>query len=271
MKLSRIAWITSALIFLPMTSVSADTVNYSDTTKPVIESITLNPTIVNVTSKGATLIATIVASDDLNTMNSFNGYLMPLYGANPQASSNEALTTKVVNGRVQVTFQLKYVFEKGTPTGDYQIRATVYDAADNRLIAAGANMPGNAFKVINDASSSAIDVTQFDYAVKMQNYLAQIQSLTAELSTTRTKITQLEQTSVQVQSLTSELATNKTKTAHLEKQIEDLNSKIAAMKTENEVAVSKGNPQIQALQTKFNSLEKKLKAICSKKPKPKGC
>jgi hypothetical protein len=247
MKLSRIAWITSTLIFLPMTSVRADTVNYSDTTKPIIESITLNPTIVNVTSKGATLIATIVASDDLNTMNSFNGYLMPLYGANPQASSNDALSTKVVNGRVQVTFQLKYVFEKGTPTGDYQIRATVYDAADNRLIAAGANMPGNAFKVINDASSSAIDVTQFDYAVKMQNYLAQIQSLT------------------------SELATNKMKTAQLEKQIEDLNSKIAATKTENEAAVSKGNPQIQALQTKFNSLEKKLKAICSKKPKPKGC
>lgn len=191
----------SALIFSNMTTVSADTVNYSDTTTPIIESITLNPSIVNVSTEGAILIATIVASDDLNNMNSFNGYLHPLFGANPQSGSDQALSTKVVSGRVQVTFQLKFTFKKGTPVGDYQIRATVYDAADNRLVAAGANMPGNSFKVVNDVASGPIDVTQFDYAAKLDQYLAQVQSL----------------------------------------------------------------------QTKFNLLEKKLKTICSKKPKPKGC
>jgi hypothetical protein len=191
----------SALIFSNMTTVSADTVNYSDTTTPIIESITLNPSIVNVSTEGAILIATIVASDDLNNMNSFNGYLHPLFGANPQSRSDQVLSTKVVNGRVQVTFQLKFTFKKGTPVGDYQIRATVYDAADNRLVAAGANMPGNSFKVVNDVASGPIDVTQFDYVAKLDQYLAQVQSL----------------------------------------------------------------------QTKYNLLEKKLKTICSKKPKPKGC
>ena len=191
----------SVLIFSNMTTVSADTVNYSDTTTPIIESITLNPSIVNVSTEGAILIATIVASDDLNNMNSFNGYLHPFFGANPQSRSDQALSTKVVNGRVQVTFQLKFTFKKGTPVGDYQIRATVYDAADNRLVAAGANMPGNSFKVVNDVASGPIDVTQFDYVAKLDQYLAQAQSL----------------------------------------------------------------------QTKYNLLEKKLKTICSKKPKPKGC
>ena len=221
----------------------ANTVNNSDTTKPILESITLNPLIVNVSAEGAVLIATIVASDDLNNMTSFNGYLMPLYGANPQAFSDQALSTKVVNGRVQVTFQLKYVFKKGTPVGDYQIRATVYDAADNRLIGAGANMPGNSFKVINDVASAPIDVTQFDYAAKLQQYAAQVQSLTAEL------------------------ATSKARTTQIEKQLADLIAKSGTDKTDNEATTS----QIQVLQTKFQSLEKKLKTICSRKPKPKGC
>ncbi len=168
MKSLRIISILLVSVFFPVNNVNADTVNYSDTTKPIIESITLNPTVVNVTNEGAVLIATIVASDDLNSMNSFNGYLFPFYGANPQAYTDKALSTKVVNGRVQVTFQLKYVFKKGTPVGNYQIRATVYDAADNRLIAAGADMPGNSFQVVNDASAAPIDVTQYDYATKLQ-------------------------------------------------------------------------------------------------------
>ena len=201
MKVSKIALIASVLALSSTSVVSANTVNYSDTTTPVIESITLNPSVVNVSTEGAVLIATIVASDNLNNMNLFNGYLHPLYGANPQSTSDQALSTKVVNGRVQVTFQLKFVFKKGTPVGDYQIRATVYDAADNRLVAAGANMPGNSFKVVNDVASGPIDVTQFDYAAKLEQYLA----------------------------------------------------------------------QVQTLQIKINSIEKKLKTICSKKPKPRGC
>jgi len=201
MKILRIGSLASILILLSTTSVNADTVNYSDTTTPIIESITLNPSVVNVSTEGAVLIATIVASDDLNTMNSYSGYIMPFFGANPQTSTAQALSTQVVKGRIQTTFQLKYVFKKGTPVGDYQIRATVYDAANNRLVAAGANMPGNSFKVVNDIASGPIDVTQFDYVAKLEQY----------------------------------------------------------------------SVQVQALQTKFNALEKKLKTICSKKPKPKGC
>lgn len=201
MKILKITSLASVFILLSTTSVGADTVNYSDTTTPIIESITLNPSVVNVSTEGAVLIATIVASDDLNTMNSYSGYIMPFFGANPQTSTDQALSTQVVKGRIQTTFQLKYVFKKGTPVGDYQIRATVYDAANNRLVAAGANMPGNSFKVVNDVASGPIDVTQFDYVAKLEQY----------------------------------------------------------------------STQIQALQAKFNSLEKKLKTICSKKPKPKGC
>jgi outer membrane murein-binding lipoprotein Lpp len=271
MRILRIASITSGLVFLSITPAIADTVNYSDTTKPVIESITLNPSVVNVSTEGAVLIATIVASDDLNNMISFEGHLMPLYGANPQTSSNQALSTKVVAGRVQVTFQLKYVFKKGTPVGDYQIRATVYDAADNRLIGAGANMPGNSFKVVNDVASAPIDVTQFDYAAKLQQYATQIQTLTAEIATARNKATQSDQYAAQVQSLTAELATSKAKTTQIEKQLADLNSKLGTNKTDNEAATSTVISQMQVLQTKFTSLEKKLKTICLKKPKPKGC
>ena len=267
MRLLRIASIASGSILLSVMPAVADTVNNSDTTKPVLESITLNPSIVNVSAEGAVLIATIVASDDLNNMTSFNGHLMPLYGANPQAVSNQALSTKVVDGRVQATFQLKYVFKKGTPVGDYQIRATVYDAADNRLIGAGANMPGNSFKVINDVASAPIDVTQFDYAAKLQQYAAQVQSLTAELATTRNKANQSDQYAAQVQSLTAELATSKARTTQIEKQLADLIAKSGTNKTDNEATTS----QIQVLQTKFQSLEKKLKTICSRKPKPKGC
>jgi hypothetical protein len=247
MKIRKVISISSIFIFLSATSVSADTVNYSDTTKPIIESITLNPLIVNVSTEGAVLIATIVASDDLNNMVSFEGHLVPLFGANPQTRTDKALSTKVVDGRVQVTFQLKYVFKKGTPVGEYQIRATVYDAADNRLIGAGTNMPGNSFKVINDMASGPIDVTQFDYSVKLQEYSEQIKVMTSDLVISRTKISQLE------------------------KQLETLNSNLNTVKAENGATQSKENSQIASLQVRFNSLEKKIKTICSKKPKPKGC
>jgi hypothetical protein len=247
MKRLSVISVVLFLIFLPVTVANADSVNYSDTTPPVIESISLNPSVVNVTAKGAVLIATIVASDDLNKMTSFSGYLSPLYGANPQTSSNEALSTKIVNGRVQVTFQLKYVFEKGTPTGDYQIRATVYDAADNRLVASGANMPGNSFKVINDAATSSIDVTEFDYSAKLQAYVVQTQSLNSELATSKKRITELE------------------------KQLSALNSSGKTKNDSNNSTVTSESSQIQALKTYLLSIENKLKIICSKKPKPKGC
>lgn len=272
MRTIKIILIVFLFVFLSTSVVSADTVNYSDTTRPVIESITLNPSIVNVSEAGAVLIATIVASDDLNTMNSFNGYIDPFYGANPQSNGDAALSTKVVNGRIQVTFQLKYVFKKGTPVGAYQIRATVYDAADNRLVAAGANMPGNSFKVINDVAAGPIDVTQYDYSTKLQLNSEQIQSLTADLATSKKKITQLEQTNAElVQDVNSELVTSKSKISNLEKQLENLNSSLAATKANNDADTSAANTQMQALLTKFNSLDKKLKNICSKKPKPKGC
>jgi hypothetical protein len=250
MKLLRTLSIVIVLIFFPVTVVNADTVNYSDTTRPIIESITINPSIVNVSTEGAVLIATIVASDDLNTMNSFNGYLMPLYGANPQAYSDKALSTKVVNGRVQVTFQLKYVFKKGTPVGNYQIRATVYDAADNRLIGAGADMPGNAFQVVNDSATGPIDVTQFDYSTRLQEYALQTQKLTSEVGISRTRILELEK---QVTSLTSDKAS-------LQNQLITLTSDSTSLQT-----------QIGSLKNNLNSANLKIKKICSVKPKPKGC
>jgi hypothetical protein len=264
MKLLKTLSIVLVLVFLPVTVVNADTVNYSDTTKPIIESISLNPSIVNVSTEGAVLIATIVASDDLNTMNSFNGYLMPFYGANPQAYSDKAISTKVVSGRVQVTFQLKFVFKKGTPVGSYQIRATVYDAADNRLIAAGADMPGNAFQVVNDAASGPIDVTQFDYTAKLQAYELQTQKLNSEVSSNKTKILELEK---QVASLISE------KTS-LQNQLTTLNSEKTSIQAElttlNSDKTSLQN-QVASLKANFNSANTKIKKICSFKPKPKGC
>jgi hypothetical protein len=221
-----------------------------DTTKPIIESITLNPTVVNVTNEGAVLIATIVASDDLNSMNSFNGYLFPFYGANPQAYTDKALSTKVVNGRVQVTFQLKYVFKKGTPVGNYQIRATVYDAADNRLIAAGADMPGNSFQVVNDASAAPIDVTQYDYATKLQEYASQTQNLNSEIAKNKTRILELEK---QVASLSSDKT-------YAQNQINSLASEKSSLQN-----------QIATLSANLNMSNSKIKKICSAKPRPKGC
>lgn len=247
MKILRAISIFLVFVFLPVTEVSADTVNYSDTTRPIIESITLNPSVVNVSTEGAVLIATIVASDDLNSMNSFNGYLDPFYGANPQAYSEKAISTKVLNGRVQTTFQLKYVFKKGTPVGNYQIRATVYDAADNRLIGAGANMPGNSFQVVNDVASGPIDVTQFDYSAKLQEYALQTQRMTAEV------------------------ANNNKKILGLEKQIAELSSSLVETKAANELARIRESAQNQTLTSNLKKLEIKLKGICSKKPKPKGC
>lgn len=247
MKIAKVISISSIIVFLSAASVSADTVNYSDTTKPIIESITLNPSIVNVSIEGAVLIATIVASDDLNTMVSFDGHMVPFFGANPQARADKVLSTKIVDGRVQVTFQLKYVFKKGTPVGEYQIRATVYDAADNRLIGAGANLPGNSFKVVSDLASGPIDVTQFDYLAKLQEYAELVKGMTSDLSTSKSRISQLE------------------------KQLETLTLNLDATKAENGAIQSKENSQMATLLVKFNSLEKKLKTICSKKPKPKGC
>jgi hypothetical protein len=250
MKSLRIISILLVSVFFPVNNVNADTVNYSDTTKPIIESITLNPTVVNVTNEGAVLIATIVASDDLNSMNSFNGYLFPFYGANPQAYTDKALSTKVVNGRVQVTFQLKYVFKKGTPVGNYQIRATVYDAADNRLIAAGADMPGNSFQVVNDASAAPIDVTQYDYATKLQEYASQTQNLNSEIAKNKTRILELEK---QVASLSSDKT-------YAQNQINSLASEKSSLQN-----------QIATLSANLNMSNSKIKKICSAKPRPKGC
>jgi hypothetical protein len=264
MKLLKTLSIVLVLVFLPVTVVNADTVNYSDTTKPIIESISLNPSIVNVSTEGAVLLATIVASDDLNTMNSFNGYLMPFYGANPQAYSDKAISTKVVNGRVQVTFQLKFVFKKGTPVGSYQIRATVYDAADNRLIAAGADMPGNAFQVVNDTASGPIDVTQFDYISKIKEYELQTQKLTSEVSSNKARILELEK---QVASLTSEktLLQNQLVTVNSDKTL--VQAEITALNSDK---TSLQN-QVASLKANFNTANTKIKKICSVKPKPKGC
>jgi hypothetical protein len=264
MKMLRTICIVLALVFLPVTVVNADTVNYSDTTLPRIESITLNPSIVNVSAEGAVLIATIVASDDLNSMNSFNGYLMPFYGANPQASSDIALSTKVVNGRVQVTFQLKYVFKKGTPVGNYQIRATVYDAANNRLIAAGADMPGNAFQVVNDSATGPIDVTQFDYSAKLQEYAVQTQKLTSEVATSRTIISELEK---QVTSLTSDKTSLQNELATLTSEKNTLQSQLTTLTSDS----TSFQTQMGSLKTNLNSAKLKIKKICSAKPKPKGC
>ena len=264
MKLLRTISILLVLLFLPITGVNADTVNYSDITKPVIESITLNPSIVNVSTEGAVLIATIVASDDLNSMNSFNGHLDPFYGANPQAYSDKALSIKVVNGRVQATFQLKYVFKKGTPVGRYQIRATVYDAADNRLIGAGADMPGNTFQVVNDSASGPIDVTQFDYSTKLQEYALQTQKLTSEVTINKTRVLELEK---QVASLTSDktslrnqLTTSTSEKTSLQNQLTTVTSEKTSLQN-----------QVASLTAKLNSTNIKLKKVCLVKPKPKGC
>ena len=264
MKLLRIVCIVIAIVFLPVTVVNADTVNYSDTTLPRIESITLNPSIVNVSTEGAVLIATIVASDDLNSMNSFSGYLMPFYGANPQAYADNALSTKVVNGRVQVTFQLKFVFKKGTPIGNYQIRATVYDAADNRLIAAGADMPGNAFQVVNDSATGPIDVTQFDYSEKLKEYAVQTQKLTSEVATSRTKISELEK---RVTSLTSDKTSLQNQLAILTSDKNSLQSQLTTLTSDS----TSLQTQLVALKASLNSANLKLKKICSVKPKPRGC
>ena len=221
----------------------AQEIDYSDTTKPQIESLVVNPSTVDVSQEGAVLLVTVVGSDDRNVITYSDGYLDPLYGANPQSYTDRQLSVKKVGSRIETTLQLKFVFKKGTPIGSYKLRITLYDAADNRLIAANLDSPSNSVTVVNGTPSRIIDVSEFDYNSKLDNYANTVRTLTSEIS-----------------SLKSRLDTQTKNENSLQSQINTLTSDKSILQS-----------QVSALTIDRGALQKRISAICKARPRPKGC
>jgi chaperonin cofactor prefoldin len=235
----------------------AQEVDYSDTTPPRIESLTLNPSTVDVSQEGAVLLVTVVGSDDRNTITLADGYLDPLFGANPQSFTNSQLSVKKVGSRIETTLQLKFVFKKGTPLGIYRVRVSLFDAADNRLVAANFISPSNLLTVVNSNSSRTIDVSEFDFNAKLDSYALQLKNLTSEVSSLKSQLSASDNEKGSLQSKLSNLITEK---SGLQTQINNLITEKSGLQT-----------QINNLITEKSGLQKRLNSICKVKPKPKGC
>jgi len=252
------------ILFQGTFSSLAQETNFSDTTKPDLVSVILNPVEVDVSKEGAVLLATIIASDDLNVVNQATAYLDPFYGANPQSSTNTQLAVKKVNGKIETTLQLKFIFKKGTPVGEYRLRITLYDAADNRNVAYLLDSPQNRVKVVNNNPSTTTDVSEFDYAKRLSDYAVQVKDLSAEITTLKSQLTrystELASARVERDGATSDKASLQKEIASVTKERESLQQSVASL-----------NETVKSLSQEFESVKKRLKTICKLKPKPKGC
>lgn len=213
------------------TPVFADSVNYADVTAPRIESILIQPSVIDTSNADAYILITVTASDDLNAMQAIDAYTFITPTVAVQTNDFTLLSTKVEQGRIWSTWQAKLTFRRGTPAGTHKLSVRIDDAAGNRQIDQLARdpLPGNSFEITNTGVSPQIDVSAYDVGERLAALERDVAAAKASLAASATRL----------QSVEAEAA----------------------------AAQSEANAAKRALV----AANAKLKRICSARPKPKGC
>jgi hypothetical protein len=259
----------------------ADTPNLSDTESARIDLIALSNQSIETSKASSELLITITASDNLNNIELvFQGVYraaspFPVQ-ANlfPMNTSNQPISTSVVNNRVVSVYQFKITIPKGLAPGDYYIYSFARDVVGNYPqtgpcdkycnIAKMPDYPESRFVIKNDGTGNVIDVTQFDIAAKASAITV---TNTALKATNADLQGQLTLASKSYSELQGQGVLLKSEIQELKSQNTVLQTSVSEFKSSLEVAASLK----KSVDSNVISLSAKIKKICATKPKPKGC
>jgi hypothetical protein len=234
--------------------VQADSVNLSDTTPPVFVSLVMNPSTVDVSSGPATFIATVTATDNLNSMNMIDALFDITTFNSVWSTSNTLISQSVIGGLVQAVWQVKMTIPQGISPKIYGLRISIEDAAHNKLFINPAwtsvGDKGNSITVTNNKTSSNIDVSAYDINAQIQQLQAQVSSLQSKLSNASSLQDSLNKSvdayarqSDALMAAHDQLATQLSQITSLTTQVSTLTSKLSALnlcfQSARSVAVSK--------------------------------
>lgn len=259
----------------------ADTPNLSDTESARIDLIALSNQSIETSKASSELLITITASDNLNNIELvFQGIYR---AANPFPvqvnlfpinTSNQPISTSVINNRVVSVYQFKITIPKGLAAGDYYIYSFARDVAGNYPqtgpcdkycnIARMPEYPESRFTIKNDGTGNVIDVTQFDVATKANAISATNTALKATNSDLQGQLTLASKSYGELQ---GQGALLKSENLELKSQNALLQTSVSEFKSSLEVAANLK----KSVDSNVVLLSAKLKKICSTKPRPKGC
>lgn len=264
----------------------ADSPNLSDTEFPRVDLVSLSNQNIEVSKSASDLLITVTASDNLNNISLVflgiyrDGNPYPTQvSLFPTITSNQPISTSVINNRVVSVFQFKITIPKGLASGNYYIYTFAKDAAGNfpnfsDKYTNPVDMPKHpesTFVVKNDSSGQVIDVTEFDMISQMKSLQSKYDSLVEANRILTSNYDSLISSKVKLE---SDLKISLTSAAESEakyKASEDA-KRIAlndSASLRNLVGTLKMD--VSALQAQLASASKKLAVICKAKPKPKGC
>lgn len=266
----------------------ADSPNLSDTEFPRIELVSLSNQNIEVSKTASELLVTVTASDNLNSISQVFLAIyraadnfpaqVPYFGT---ISSTQAISTKILSGRVVSDFQIKVTIPKGFASGNYYIWTFARDAAGNYPqsgncdkycnIPQMAKLPESTFSVKNDSSGTVIDVTEFDMISQIKTLQSKYDSLLEANRILTANYDSLLSTKIKVDSELKSSLTLASESEAKYKAAEDA-KRIALNESDNlRNLVGTLKIDVSNLKTQLASTNKKLALICKAKPKPKGC
>ena len=128
--------------FAATKAVKPAAIDYSDVTGPILESVDIDKTILNLKRKAVTVKITITVSDDLNSVDNASAYFSrldtegkitgpKLMLSKPKPSKR--VSSMLIDGRRFEVFEMSSTFPKGLAVGQYQlVTADFRDLASNR-------------------------------------------------------------------------------------------------------------------------------------------
>jgi hypothetical protein len=264
----------------------ADTPNLSDTEFPRVDLVSLSNQNIEVSKSASDLLITVTASDNLNNIELV--YLGIYRDDKPSPSqvslfpiitSNQPISTSVVNNRVVSVFKFKITIPKGLASGNYYIYTFARDAAGNYPTFSDKytsptempKHPESTFVVKNDSSGTVIDVTEFDLVSKMKDLQSKYDSLVSANKTLTNNYDSILSEKIKSETdLKSSIASVSALEAKYKAAEE---ARQNALKDADNLRVSSGTLKLEVsrLQSQLVSANKKLALICKAKPKPKGC
>lgn len=128
--------------FAATKAVKPAAIDYSDVTGPILESVDIDKTILNLKRKAVIVKITITVSDDLNSVDNASVYFSRLDSEGKitgpklmlsKPKPSKRISSKVIDGRRFEVFEMSSTFPKGLAVGQYQlVTADFRDLASNR-------------------------------------------------------------------------------------------------------------------------------------------
>lgn len=269
MKRNTITLILCLALISLVSYARADSVNLTDTTPPVLVSISIDPQTVDVSSGPATFIATVTATDDLNSMNMIDALFDITTFNSVWSTSNTLVSQGVVGGIVKAVWQVKLTIPQGIPARTYGLRIDIEDAAHNKLFinlqypndasrGYSTGGSGNSITVTNNKPNTNIDVSSFDISSQLQTLNEQVKTLTYANQSQNSQINLL---TSQNNALTNQVSVLTNQVSTLNSQVTQLSSKPTPTPTASYLDLTKP----------YKTLLARYQKICGGKIKPKGC